>query len=58
MSLALLADAIGDDKRAQRFYQDFEFEVIAQLEGDRWELSQEDIQQTVAQIEADRGQRK
>lgn len=55
LALALLADALGDDEKAQRLYQDFKFKVIGRLEGDRFELSQEDIVQTVARLEAERG---
>src|SRR5947208_14323628 len=55
LALALLADALGDDERAQRFYQDFKFKVIGRLEGDSWELSQEDIRQAVSALEAERG---
>jgi hypothetical protein len=52
LALALLADALGDDEKAQRFYQDFKFKVIGRLDGDRFELSQEDIRQTVAALQA------
>src|SRR5947208_15806700 len=55
LALALLADALGDDEKAQRFYQDFKFKVIGRLEGDSWELSQEDIRQAVSALEAERG---
>lgn len=55
LSLALLADALGDDAKAQRHYQDFKFKVIARLDGDRFELSEEDIRQTVAELSAARG---
>ncbi len=51
LALALLADALGDDERAQRHYQDFKFKVIGRLPHDRWELSQEDIMQKVAAME-------
>jgi hypothetical protein len=57
LSLALLADALGDDERAQRMYQDFKFRVIARLDGDRFDLSQEGIRQTVAEVEAERGRK-
>jgi hypothetical protein len=50
LSLALLADALSNDETAQRFYQDFKNKVIARLEGDQFELSQEDIIQAVAQL--------
>ena len=58
LALALLADALGDDERAQQMYQDFKFKVIARLEGDRFELSEDDIKQAVAGLEAERGRRK
>ena len=50
LSLALLADALGDDAKAQRFYQDYIYKVIARLDGDRFSLSEEDIKQTVAEL--------
>ncbi len=55
LSLALLADALGNDAKAQQWYQDFKFKVIARLEGDHFELSQEDIIQTVANLAEARG---
>ena len=55
LSLALLADALGNDEKAQQHYQDFKFKVVARLPHERWELSQEDIQQTVAALAAERG---
>lgn len=58
LALAILADALGDDERAQCIYQDFKFKVIGRLDGDRWELSQEDVVQTVARLEAERGCRR
>jgi len=58
LALALVADALGDDERAQRVYQDFKFRVIGRLEGDHWEMSEEDIRQAVAQLEAEKGRRK
>lgn len=58
LALALLADALGDDEKAQRLYQDFKFKVIGRLDGDRFELSEENIRQTVARLEAERGRRR
>ena len=58
LSLALLADALGDDEKAQQFYQDFKFKVVGRLASDNWELSQEDIRQSVAAIEAERGRKR
>ncbi|MBX9583677.1 MAG: hypothetical protein K2X87_25525 [Gemmataceae bacterium] len=55
LSLALLADALGDDGKAQDHYQRFKSRVVARLEGNSWELSQAEIVRAVAQIEAERG---
>lgn len=55
LALALLADALGDDQRALRHFQDFKFKVVGRLPHDGWELSQEDIRQTVARLEAEHG---
>jgi len=57
LSLALLADALGDDRKAQEHYQEFKRRIIAPLEDNHFELSAEDIRQTVAHIEAQRGRR-
>jgi hypothetical protein len=55
LALALLADALGDDAKAQRYYQDFTLKVVGRLSHDRWQLSQEDILRNVAALEAQRG---
>jgi hypothetical protein len=57
LSLALLADALGDVERAQELYQDFKFAVVGRLSGDEWELSQDDIRDAASRIEAGRGRR-
>src|SRR5579875_478208 len=41
LALTLLADALGDDEKAQDHYQNFKFKVVGRLPHDRWELSQE-----------------
>jgi hypothetical protein len=58
LALALLADAINDDERAQDMYQTFKFKVISRLEGDRFELTDDDIKQEVAWLEAERARRR
>jgi len=58
LSLALLADVLCDDEKAQRFYQDFKFKVVARLQGEQFEMSEEEIRQKVATLEAERGNRK
>lgn len=56
LSLALLADALGDDARAQAAYMDFKFQVVGRIAGDSFELTEDDIRATVARLEAERGQ--
>jgi len=51
LSLALVADATGDDELAQRTYQAFKRRVVAGFEGDRWELGDDFIRQIVAAID-------
>lgn len=58
LSLALLADALGDDEKSQAYYQDFKMKVVSRLPEDGWELSQEEIRQAVSEIEAERGRRR
>jgi hypothetical protein len=55
LALALLADALDDDERAQVIYQDFKFKVVSRFDADRFELSQDEIPQAVTQLEAKRG---
>jgi hypothetical protein len=57
LSIALLADALGNDRKALDYYQEFKRRIIAPLEGDRFELSEEDIRQMVACIDAQRCRR-
>ncbi len=54
LSLALLADALGDDERALANYQQFKFRQVARWQGDRFEISEEDIRRIVAGLERDR----
>lgn len=58
LSLALLADALEDDRLAEQLYQDFKFQVVARLPEDRWEMSQEDIRHSVAALRAARGRQR
>ena len=46
LALALLADALGDDSLALRWYQDFKWKVVAPLDRDApWEMTDETIRQ-------------
>ncbi|MBP3955351.1 hypothetical protein J8F10_08670 [Gemmata sp. G18] len=58
LALALLADALDDDDRAQGIYQTYKFKVIGRLEGDRFELTEENIRQKVTELEAERGRKR
>ena len=55
LALALCADALGDDERAQRVYQDFKFKVIGRIAGDEFELTADQVREAVAELEAARG---
>lgn len=55
LSLALLADALGDDERALRQYQSFKFKEVARWDGDSFAISAEDIRRIVAGLERERG---
>lgn len=56
LSLAILADYLGNDARALRLYQDFKFRVVGRLpQGDRWILTEHEIAEAVSEIEQRRG---
>ena len=57
LSLALLADALADDDRAQAIYQDFKRKVVARLSGNTFDLSQDEIERAAVQLEAERGRK-
>jgi hypothetical protein len=39
LALALLADALGDDEKALRFYPEFKANTVARITGDSWEMT-------------------
>ena len=56
LSLALLADALGDDEKAVRLHQPFKWEVVARLPArENWTLTDQQIQEVAERIEAKRG---
>ena len=57
LALALAADALGDDERAQKVYQDLKFKVVARLPEGRWTLSEAQVRAAIERIEQDRGHR-
>lgn len=50
LSLAMLADCLGDDRMAQEFYQDFKFKVIGRFKGDEWTLTAKEIESVMAEL--------
>jgi uncharacterized protein DUF6166 len=51
LALAILADALGNDARALRFYQVFKWRVIARIpHDDVWQMAQADVIRTVDEI--------
>jgi hypothetical protein len=55
LALALAADLLGDDDRAQDVYQALKFQIIGRLTDD-WVLPESTIRESIDRIE--RGQRK
>lgn len=49
LALALLADHLGDDAKALRYYEAFMYEVVAYFEND-WRISGEEIDQALVQL--------
>jgi hypothetical protein len=53
LSLALLADALGDDAKAVQLHQAFKWEVTARLPArQNWTLSDEEVRSIAARLEA------
>lgn len=55
LALALAADVLGDDDRAQDVYQRLKARLICTLPKDSWELTEDRIRSAVEAIERDRG---
>jgi hypothetical protein len=53
LALALLADHLGDDQRALALSEKLMTKIIADLDND-WELTSHDLDQAVAEIEAEK----
>lgn len=52
---ALAADVLGDDERARDVYQDLKFKLVARLDGDAWSLTEAEVRNQIAELEAKRG---
>ncbi len=55
LALALVADVLGDDERARQTYQQLKNRVVAKLDGDVWELPEDELRRAVARIEREKG---
>lgn len=55
LALALCCEVLQDDDRAHAVYQKFKWLVIAQLSGDEWVLTEEQIKLHVEHIETSDG---
>jgi hypothetical protein len=54
LALALAADVLGDDDRAQDVYQRLKFKLVAGLPREGWELTGDRIRAAIAAIERER----
>lgn len=51
LALAICADALQDDERAQRIYQDFKARAVEHFHGDHWTMTEEEVRAAVGHIE-------
>jgi hypothetical protein len=54
LALAICADALGDDARALRVYQQFKFRMIAPIDGDDFSMTGARVREVVAEIEKEK----
>ena len=51
LALALLADALGDDRRALAVYQDYKWRVVTHLDNAGWELTAAEVRRVAGDLE-------
>jgi hypothetical protein len=51
LALALAADVLGDDERAQDVYQDLKFKLVSRLPDQGWVLTEGQIRSAIEDIE-------
>jgi Family of unknown function (DUF6166) len=51
LALALAADVLGDDERAQDVYQEVKRKLVGRLPQDGWSLTEEQLRGIIARIE-------
>jgi hypothetical protein len=54
LALALAADVLGDDDRAQAVYQQMKFKLIGRLPHEEWVLTERQIREAIETIEQER----
>jgi hypothetical protein len=54
LALALAADVLGDDDRAQAVYQKLKFKLVGGLAHEEWVLSERQIRSAIEAIEQER----
>jgi hypothetical protein len=55
LALALAADVLEDDERAQDIYQALKFKLVGRLPHERWQISEATLRDTIAGLEQARG---
>ena len=55
LALALAADVLGDDERAQDVYQRLKFKLVGGLPHDGWALTEDRVRAAIDAIEQGRG---
>jgi hypothetical protein len=55
LALALAADVLGDDERAQDVYQQLKFKLIGRLPKEGWTLAEDTLRSAITAIEQERG---
>jgi len=58
LALALAADVLGDDEKAQDLYQRLKFKLIGRLPHEGWVLTEERILAALTAIEQQQGQQR
>ena len=51
LALALAADVLGNDEQAQDIYQRLKFKLIGRLPHDGWSLTEDQLRQTILEIQ-------
>jgi hypothetical protein len=55
LALALAADVLGDDERAQDVYQRLKFKLVGGLDREGWSLTEAALRSAITTIEQERG---